>query len=562
VMGIVKKMIIGYFLLVFIPTTVLGITWYVLAENRLTDEYDAREKELMEHTKNNVSTYLGQIEGSYQLFQYNSYVIDYLNDMFTTDLEKIYSFKKYIRPMFKNVYLGNPRIESVTIYKTGLNGSLQGPEFKSLAEWSEKDKYTIDGRLTGDWIIRSNDTGALPEIKFVQMIHTSNFSKVIGILEITLKKSTVENLLESMKSDHNDNLLIMDQNNKLIYGKGPNASLNEFSHTYQLNQLNVNVVVSSKINHFNQDMEKQIILIVCTIIVLLVILTGLYYQFTSLVTKRIIRLARHMRTVENSQFPKFPITKGNDEISFLILSFNDMVHKMDEMVNQVYHAKLLQKEATYMALQAQIKPHFLYNTLESVRMLSEVGDSQKVSKLIYALGRLLRYNIPKDNIETTLKQELENVNSYIDIHKLRIGDRLSFELYVEENLDHLYCPPFILQPLVENCMVHGLSKTTKPFSIGLRITSLDHLVVVTLVDDGPGISKERLVEINKHLEEKENAVPLSNVQMGIGLKNVHERIKSYYGNEARLFIQSEQGAGTEVKLILRRSEEHAFPIDS
>ena len=181
---------------------------------------------------------------------------------------------------------------------------------------------------------------------------------------------------------------------------------------------------------------------------------------------------------------------GTDEIGFLITSYNAMITRIDELVYRVQKVELLKKEADFKMLQAQIQPHFLYNTLETMRMLARSDQGRIVAEMAFSLGNLLRYSLSK-NTNTILKEELEQIRSYMSIHQIRMKD-LIFDLNVEESVLSVSCPRFILQPLVENSMIHGLSRKRGVKRVGVSIKKEDDRMMIEVEDNGAGIERTAL----------------------------------------------------------------------
>ncbi|QJD87114.1 sensor histidine kinase [Cohnella herbarum] len=176
-----------------------------------------------------------------------------------------------------------------------------------------------------------------------------------------------------------------------------------------------------------------------------------------------------------------------DEVGFLTGSFNRMIGRIDELVNSVQRSEIMRKEAEYLMLQAQIKPHFLYNTLETIRMLAHSNGDAPVSELTNNLARFVRYSLSRQNDTATIADELEHIRSYLSVHQTRFGDRMKFEIEAEEGVGSQRCPRFILQPLVENSIEHGISKIRRIGLIRIRCyRAEDRYTVITISDSGPG----------------------------------------------------------------------------
>jgi len=229
-----------------------------------------------------------------------------------------------------------------------------------------------------------------------------------------------------------------------------------------------------------------------------------------------------------------------------------MIVRIKELILNVHRTELLRKEAAYAALQAQIKPHFLYGTLESIRMLAESNNDGDVSNAVYNFGRLIRYSLLSDKKEVFLADELEYVKNYLEIHKLRMGDRLDYRFEVNIDPKALKCPPFILQPLVENSIMHGIYGSRNKGLIELSVNEKDNCVTISVYDNGVGVSKSKLKTIRDMLENRLEIKEFQTDISGFGLYNISERIKAYYGNGSMLTFSSTQGEGTELTLFLHK----------
>ncbi|MRN52270.1 sensor histidine kinase [Paenibacillus monticola] len=236
------------------------------------------------------------------------------------------------------------------------------------------------------------------------------------------------------------------------------------------------------------------------------------------------------------------------ELGFLISSYNSMIARIDELTNTVHKVELMKKEADFKMLQAQINPHFLYNTLETMRMHAEQNDDPDVAEMACSLGKLLRYSLSKSENETSLLSEIEHVEHYTAIHKVRMGSRLEVVWDISEDvasrLSTFRCPRFIVQPMVENSIQHGISKKRRKGMITISVEDTTEEVVLTIADNGVGIPPERLEIITKVLNGSlaPEDIPFTG---GIGLYNVNERIKAFYGNPFGISMTSVDGEGAQ-----------------
>ncbi|MEX1029793.1 MAG: histidine kinase [Paenibacillaceae bacterium] len=318
-----------------------------------------------------------------------------------------------------------------------------------------------------------------------------------------------------------------------------------------IKELGVRVVVMGKVEDVFRNVKRKEIVLISTVFALLVALSFAYYVLASTITKRILRLARHMRNLRDDNMRMMDNRHDTqDEIGFLITTYNNMIHRMDELINNVHRAEILNKEAAYQVLQAQIKPHFLYNTLETIRMLAEANNDKEVANISFWFGKLMRYSLSSQKDDTVLAREIETITFYLNIHKMRLQNRLTYEINVAVGTESITCPRFILQPLIENSIVHGASIIIRPVHIQLLAEETADEIQISIIDNGPGIPQETLYAIRSKLSGNNDNRFMSEGEGGVGLYNVSQRIKSFFRGTSRLELKSEQGKGTCLTIII------------
>ncbi|MNI31077.1 Sensor histidine kinase YehU [compost metagenome] len=321
-----------------------------------------------------------------------------------------------------------------------------------------------------------------------------------------------------------------------------------------IEELGVRVVVTGKVDDVFRTIKRKEIILVFTIIAFLAALSFVYYALASTITKRILLLARHMRNLDDDNMKQFNSKhdKPNrqDEIGFLTSTYNSMIRRMDELINNVHRSELRNKEAAYKVLQAQIKPHFLYNTLETIRMLAESNNDKEVADISFWFGKLMRYSLSPEGDRTVLAREIETVIFYLNIHKMRLQDRMTYEVDAAMDAEQLACPRFMLQPLVENSIVHGASAVLRPVHIKLQVRETEDEIRISIADNGTGIQEDKLMAIRSRLSRGGDSRAVEENEGGVGLFNVSERIKSFFGGSSQLVIDSGPDRGTCLTIII------------
>ncbi|MGO4543144.1 sensor histidine kinase, partial [Paenibacillus sp. 2TAB19] len=277
------------------------------------------------------------------------------------------------------------------------------------------------------------------------------------------------------------------------------------------------------------------------ILISLVIAFILIYFFSAILAKRMLALNKDLNKVALGDFNVISDVSGNDEIGLLSRQFNNMVVSIRGLMDEVTEShqqqaqlQLRQKEIKLKMMASQINPHFLFNALESIRMKAHIKGEKEISYIVRMLGKMIRRNLEIGTKKIALKAEIEIVHSYLEIQKFRYGDeRLTFVLNIAPQSEGIEIPPLIIQPLIENAVVHGLEDRAEGGFISL-ITSVDgNKLRVEVADNGVGISEERMRQINESLHDMEEED-----EYRIGLRNVHQRLIMIYGEAHGLQIQS------------------------
>lgn len=293
-------------------------------------------------------------------------------------------------------------------------------------------------------------------------------------------------------------------------------------------------------NDLYADLRKlQTGVMLIGIIFVLVAYGGAYY-FTSAITKPIRDIIKKMKEVEKGDFLVYVDVKGNNEFTELGDKFNRMVSKIKGLMEDVINSEKQKNELELEVLHAQINPHFLYNTLNTIRWMAQIKGEHSISNAIVALVKLLRVSISLGKKMITLEEEIEYVKNYILIQRLRFNQDFTIEYEIDDKYRKIMIPKLILQPIVENALIYCIDDEREE-KLHIKIYTYPYKDILRIVveDNGKGISPEILKNIFK---EEKNINKFSTV----GLNNVNNRIKLYYGERYGLLIDTKEGEGTRV----------------
>ena len=250
-----------------------------------------------------------------------------------------------------------------------------------------------------------------------------------------------------------------------------------------------------------------------------------------------------------------------DEITELGMSFNIMIGKIKELLDSKIKEQENLKRAELRALQAQINPHFLYNTLDTIIWMAESKKTDQVVEIVSALSNFFRISLSKGMDWITISEEVERIRSYLTIQKMRYHDILDFKIEVDDDVAENTILKLILQPLVENALYHGIKNKRQGGTISVRARrNGEDEVLLEVKDDGIGFTAEKLTQLRAELEDDAGDIKL---ESGFGIGNVNKRIRLYYGKPYGLSIQSEYTTGTCVTLVIpAKVETSPLPEDS
>jgi len=271
----------------------------------------------------------------------------------------------------------------------------------------------------------------------------------------------------------------------------------------------------------------------------------LSYKIARNITKPIEDLTVSMKQAETGNFQNVKAELLNydrtDEVGYLQKDFLKMIRKINTLIEENYEKQLIIKDTEYKALQSQIEPHFLYNTLSSINWLSRTGKCEEISELVISLGGLLRASISK-TAAILIEEEVQLLEYYINIQKVRYQDRAQFSVNIDKNHFQYIVPRMILQPIVENSIKYGVENMLEICNISVESSDEGENIKIVITDNGPGMNEEFLQRLRRFDVETKST--------GIGLKNIDDRLKIVFGKKYGLYFDSQTGKGTTVTITI------------
>lgn len=424
-------------------------------------------------------------------------------------------------------------------------------------------------------IFLGKENGKVQNVFAARIIKNKDNFEEVGLLVMLLKNDYLQSIYQDLSRDAIQNISIIADNNEEIISKDSKYSylLDSFydknihgKRGYYIDK-NENMLVSyapieklhwTVVAHIwlkslykEIDVLKRCILIL--VMLSLAVLSVLSLLTSIDIVEPINKMVAAMKNVEKGQKYETVNLGRNDELGYMSESFNKMSKKIDYLVNSIYKEQITRKEAELKALQAQINPHFLFNTLESVNWMAQLNGVPQISETVTALASILDANIGRDDKLITLGDELNYINNYIAIIKNRYEDRLQVIKSIDESLLQINIPRLLIQPLIENAVYHGIEKSTRDGIIELKVSRDASNVVIEVTDNGAGMKEDELKMINERLAADVNTFMNNSgneKRKSIGLENVNRRIKLFYGEEYGLNMNSVFGEYTKVKVTI------------
>lgn len=376
--------------------------------------------------------------------------------------------------------------------------------------------------------------------------------KVVGTLFLDVDTTMFQQFLNELSLGTQDELVLLNNQDEMYFSNQKDRTLDEFISKSKDTEMLVLredipfihgqlVAIIHRAGLFEQLFSARatvyLAILICTIVL---IVMGAW--FSRRLAAPIRKLIQQMAVVESGKLnARLPVT-SNDEIGRLTHGFNRMVERLQVHIDEAYVAQIKQKQTELNALKSQIRPHYLYNTLEVIRMNAVDKDAEEVADMIHSLSNQLKYVIDYGEDRVSLWREVEHLHDYFYIISIRYENRYVLQCDIAPDVQMEW--PILklcLQPIVENAIQHGLRERKKG-TVGVTIEKQEQNLVIVIYDNGIGISEEKLKSINEGLY---TANPHNR---SVGLKNVHERIRSMYGENYGLSVSSQENIGTSVLL--------------
>lgn len=535
--------------------------------------------QLIGQVNSDIDSYISYMENISSIVANSSDVWDYLFDENQTEGRQE-ELRERITSVFKTIMDTREDITNIALL----------PEHKKVLineGWDELNPYVEVGELSWYQEALENQGRTALSSSHVQNVIYGEYQWVVtlsrsitsvtkpdicGVFFVDLNYDAISKLCEKISLGNKGYIFVLDGNGSIVYHpqqqliysgmkqeriaevmeSKESSFLTEDDRLYTISRSEKTGWIVVGVSYLSELMKgankaRNLYLIIALLLFAAALL--LAYLLSDAITRPITALEKSMKEVEKGNFEHAALEVcAENEVGRLSQSFNIMTEEIQNLMEQSRHEQRIKRKYELKALQAQINPHFLYNTLDSIIWMAEWGKTQEVVQMTSSLARLLRRSISNEREVVTVAEEVEYTQDYLTIQKMRYKDKLEYEILVEQEIAQEGIVKLILQPLVENAIYHGIKYKEGKGMIRIRGFRQEDRIVLQVEDDGSGMDEETLT----HIFEKHTKDTKSN---GVGLKNVNERLQLYYGTEYGLKYESKIGEGTTATVILPAREE-------
>lgn len=561
--GIGKKMLIIFtFLLGFFGMGLSVFFGYVFGKgySHLTEAYLS---DVTEQTINNLEKMIADIEENTVEILIAPVIQESLDYTNKHDLNSyaVRNINQRVGAELENLYLYDPNIVSISIVsKSGVVYTLTSIDGRPIDyACTEKEIYEANG--TTLW--RLGESGNICVAKAILDLRTM---KPLGYMNIVYNRRYFQRIVYDNATEYSSEVYVVDENGTILISNReefvdstypvPLEELTEY-HGYHYDRL-----VGQKAFFYVGDVMPNQWILVETVSVseyrksfnqimkIAVLFLGLIFALGFMAIRVVTRyIARPTQDLVESmkQFGKGNLSHRvevttRDEIGQIAGEYNRMANNIENLIEQVYMMEITQKQSEIDFLRMQINPHFLYNTLDTISWMALSNGNEDISEITIVLADLLRAMVKSEQF-ITVKEEMHTVREYLFIQEQRFEDKISAKYEVDEEAYPFYIPNFILQPLIENAIIHGLEPKVGPGTLHIRIHLKGQSLEFDVEDDGAGMTEEEIEELYGKCRE-------NNTGKSIGLKNVYRRLILCYGEESKLTITSEKNVGTKISFTI------------
>jgi two-component system, sensor histidine kinase YesM len=535
----------------------------------------------------NIGNELSQMEQTSLMLNFEEdlkMVLDVDTDTGNVNRSSFLSSYKYIDNYFFNFIYSFQQIHGAyiyslngeNIYTRNSNQAFHTTKHIKDEQWfkdalNKKGNKTILGRHKNKYV---NDNTEVISLYRAVIDYSSN--KVIGVIVIEEEVKKIGKIFFNLDMKGRSAVIVLDENNSLIYSSDMKlyekiSGVEDFNKksygvkngSFVMGQGKDKIFVNQNLMENTgwkvitcqpyHEMMKEVNIIKgilqVTFLICLLATFAVSVLISGRIASKLVKMRKLVELVKKGNLDLKINVSGSDEVAGLAEGFNSMVARLKYLIEKEYNENLLRKEAELNLLQAQINPHFLYNTLGSIKSLAKDEGAEKATEMIQSLSNVFRYNLGRGKSMVTVGEELENIKNYLMLQQYRFEDKIKVAYDVDSRILEESILTMTLQPIVENCIIHGFEPKQGTGLLQIKGRHLDDHIKIYVIDDGVGMSVEKEQEINAVLENSRQFIDSQDLRR-IGIYNVNSRLKYRFGGQYGLEIHRNANEGVTVEIML------------
>lgn len=581
--SIKKKLLLVLYIQILLPLIFIGIFSFKSSETIITNKSLAYSNDILSLIELRLQDTVRNLNVISQDLNKNDNIYSALINDDSSSINKLnnYEIRSTLHNVFQSIIFTRPEVESMCIVTNKMrvfdyNSDSTESNIKSIVLQNYTDIRDRAAEASGKTVWFFNSEGGIVQNSYlIRMIYNTDNYKEIGLSVVEINMKFLDIVLQGLESEVMQNTTIISPDNDIILCKNTSAlakyeeiikatPYKKNSHVDKEKDIFVaytalsdprwRIVTFIPLNQLYIDVEglRNSIILVCFGSILLLSVVSVFMSFDMI--KPINQLVKAMKgmNIDNISDSYIEIDR-KDELGFLHKTFNTMTKEMDHLVTWIYKEQITRKEAEIKALQSQINPHFLFNTLESINWMAQLNNVPEISETVSDLSTLLEASIGRDDRLITIEEEFTYIDKYISLLKRRFEDRITLNKEVDPQVLYVMIPRLLIQPLIENAVYHGVENSRGKGIITLVANIKDDLIIIEVIDNGSGISAEDQLKLNKALDMDNETYfksLSSKKNKSIGIDNVNRRIKLFYGEKYGVRLESKLYIYTKVTVTL------------
>lgn len=569
------RMLLSNIVVALIPFLMFSIVSGSIFLDHAQKTAEEHSVQLIHQVSNSMDVYVETIEKMVNYIQLELQDTPFFT-METEDAPGWESETDYIRSVLENVANSHREVAGIFIatkedlyVSTGMSRISRDPfqNERWYREASENpEEIQLISVVTGRNIVTNRSYSIDDVFSLAKAVQDPETGEVLGVILLDIRHDIIQSSINGVTIGEKGFVFVMDQEdnivytpvNGIVYRVNPKwvkamepMSVQIQGGSYQIRSELSPYTGWRTVGVFSMDevmssVNTIVYILFTCVIISLVLVVIVSFKFSRTLTNPIFKLKRLMKQAESGDLTVRFNFQHNDEIGELGQSFNHMIARIDQLIQMVYVEQENKRTAEMKSLQEQIKPHFLYNTLDTISWMARDYDAEDIVRLVDALTNMFRIGLSHGKDIITVKEEITHVSNYLYIQKIRYKDKLNYVIHVDESLYAIEVPKLILQPLVENAIYHGVKAKRGGGTITITGVPEGENLVFTVQDDGAGMLQEKVEELNRRMSERS----VLDEQKSFGLFYIRERIQLCYGTGYGVHVESTLGEGTRVTITL------------